>query len=335
MLETPPVIGITMGDPVGIGPEIILKALQDPLIYEVCRPFVLGDARILDSVSRCVKHSAALNIIKEPRFAGRVYGEIDVMELSRLDPALAQWGKPNSSTGNAMVTYITTAIDLAMAKTISAMVTCPINKAALKLAGSKFHGHTEMLARQTNTDNYAMMFSGSKLKVVLATIHEPLASVSSLLTTEGIVTVIELTCRELTRRFDVPDPHIAVAGLNPHAGEGGLFGNQEKDIIEPAIRTARNKGIHVSGPIPADTLFYHAVSGPFDAVLSMYHDQGLIPFKLLHFNDGVNITIGLPIIRTSVDHGTAYDIAGTGKADPGSLKAAILSAANQAVCRHQ
>lgn len=327
-----PVIGITMGDPVGIGPEIILQALRDPLIYKVCRPFVLGDARILESAAECIKSSPDLLSISDPQSARYLYGKIDVMALSELDPGITEWGKPNKSTGNAMVTYITTAIEMAMDKKIDAMVTCPINKIALKLSGSEFHGHTEMLARKTNTDSYAMMFDGSKLRVVLATIHEPLSSVPSLITTEGIVSIIELTKRELAKRFNVSDPHIAVAGLNPHAGEDGLFGDEEKRIIKPAIKIARKKGIRLSGPIPPDTLFFHAVSGPFDAVISMYHDQGLIPFKMVHFNDGVNITIGLPIIRTSVDHGTAYNIAGTGKADPGSLTAAILSAANQAVC---
>lgn len=327
-----PVIGITMGDPVGIGPEIILQALQDPLIYKSCRPLVLGDTRILESAAKCVKSSPGLLSIPDPQSARYLYGKIDVMALSELDPGITEWGKPNKSTGNAMVTYITAAIEMAMDKKIDAMVTCPINKIALKLSGSEFHGHTEMLARKTNTDKYAMMFDGSKLRVVLATIHEPLSSVPALITTEGIVSIIELTKRELAKRFNVSDPHIAVAGLNPHAGEDGLFGDEEKRIIKPAIKIAREKGIRLSGPIPPDTLFFHAVSGPFDAVISMYHDQGLIPFKMVHFNDGVNITIGLPIIRTSVDHGTAYNIAGTGTANPGSLTAAILSAASQAVC---
>jgi 4-hydroxythreonine-4-phosphate dehydrogenase len=332
MQHAPPIIGITMGDPVGIGPEIILQALQDPLIYKVCRPLVLGDIRILESTAKCIKSSPDLISISDPQSARYIYGKVDVMALSELDPDATEWGRPDRSTGNAMVGYITAAIEMAMDKKIDAMVTCPINKIALKLAGSEFHGHTEMLATKTNTDNYAMMFSGSKLRVVLATIHEPLSSVPSLLTTEGVVSIIELTKRELSNRFNVSDPHIAVAGLNPHAGEDGLFGDEEKRIIEPAIKIIREKGIRITGPVPPDTLFFHAVSGPFDAVICMYHDQGLIPFKMVHFTDGVNITIGLPIIRTSVDHGTAYDIAGTGKADTGSLIAAILSAADQAVC---
>jgi len=327
-----PIIGITMGDPVGIGPEIILQALKDPLIYQTCRPFVLGDFRILESAAGCIKNSPDLLAISHPQSAKYIYGKIDVMVLSNLDPDSMEWGKPDASTGKAMVDYITKAVDMATGKKIDAMVTCPINKTAMKLSGSKFTGHTEMLAERTSTDKYAMMLAGSKLKVVLITIHEPIAKVASLLETDKIVSVIELTGQELYRRFNVTSPHIAVAALNPHAGEDGLFGDEEKKIIEPAIKIARKKGLNVSGPIPPDTLFFHAVSDQFDAVVCMYHDQGLIPFKMIHFTDGVNITLGLPIIRTSVDHGTAYDIAGTGKADPGSLIAAIRSAADQVAC---
>lgn len=332
MQHARPVIGITMGDPVGIGPEIILKTLSDPMIYEACHPLVLGDIRVLEAAKACIPDSPELVPASCANALKYIYGKIDVMVLSDLDPEAVQWGAPNPSTGKAMINYITTAVDLALANTIDAMVTCPINKVAMKLAGSRFAGHTELLADRTHTSMYAMMLAGTKLRVVLITIHEPIASVPALLDTDKIVSVIELTRRELSRRFNVSEPHIAVAALNPHAGEDGLFGDEEKTIIEPAIHMARQSGWHVSGPIPPDTLFVHAARGRFDAVVCMYHDQGLIPFKMIHFKDGVNITLGLPIIRTSVDHGTAYDIAGTGRADPGSLSAAILSAAHQVAC---
>jgi 4-hydroxythreonine-4-phosphate dehydrogenase len=229
-----------------------------------------------------------------------------------------------------MIHYIQVASDLAIQRRIAAMVTCPINKTAMQLAGFPYNGHTELLAERTKSDNYAMMFAGDRLRVVLATIHVPLRDVPSILSKQKILRTIKLTWQTLQERFGVKTPRIAVAGLNPHAGESGMFGNEEKDIIAPAIAQARNEGVDVVGPLPPDTLFYHAAKGRYDVVVSMYHDQGLIPFKLMHFNNGVNVTIGLPIIRTSVDHGTAYDIAGTGIADPGSLIAAINMAVQQA-----
>jgi 4-hydroxythreonine-4-phosphate dehydrogenase len=229
-----------------------------------------------------------------------------------------------------MIHYIQVASDLAIQRRIAAMVTCPINKTAIRLAGVSYNGHTELLAERTKSENYAMMFAGDSLRVVLATIHVPLRDVPSILSKQKILLTIKLTWQTMRERFGFKTPRIAVAGLNPHAGEGGMFGNEEKDIITPAIAQARNEGVDVVGPVPPDTLFYHAAKGRYDVVVSMYHDQGLIPFKLIHFNNGANITIGLPIIRTSVDHGTAYDIVGTGTADPGSLIAAINMAVQQA-----
>ncbi|MBU2455299.1 MAG: 4-hydroxythreonine-4-phosphate dehydrogenase PdxA, partial [Proteobacteria bacterium] len=210
------------------------------------------------------------------------------------------------------------------------LVTCPITKTALKLAGSQFHGHTEMLAHRTNTQEYAMMLAGKKLKVVLVTIHIPISQVSASLTTENIIEKIRLTHFSLKNRFNIKAPKIAVAGLNPHSGEASMFGHEEEDIIAPAVRLAKKEGLDIHGPLPPDTVFFQAVNAKYDAVVCMYHDQGLIPFKLIHFKDGVNTTLGLPIIRTSVDHGTAYDIAWHGIADPSSLTEAIKMAAFQA-----
>ncbi|MBU4414784.1 MAG: 4-hydroxythreonine-4-phosphate dehydrogenase PdxA [Proteobacteria bacterium] len=326
-----PVIGITMGDPVGIGPEIILKVLSFSSIYKTCKPLVIGDLGVLELAKKSTSSTLKIKDVKTPVSGTYKYGQVDVLCLSKLNRDKITWGKPTVQTGNAMIKYITTAIDMAISRSIGAIVTCPINKAAMRKAGSKFSGHTELLAEHTKTDDFAMMLAGKKLRVVLATIHIPLKNVSAELSKEQIVKTIQITWNALHYQFGFESPRIAVAGLNPHAGEERMFGDEEEKIISPAIDSARKKGFDVSGPFPPDTVFYHAAKGRYDAVVCMYHDQGLIPFKMLHFTDGVNTTLGLPIIRTSVDHGTAYDIAGTGKADPGSLVAAINMAAEQAI----
>jgi 4-hydroxythreonine-4-phosphate dehydrogenase len=229
-----------------------------------------------------------------------------------------------------MFAYFNAAIDDALAGRVDAIATGPINKAALHMAGISYAGHTEILAQRTQTRDYAMMLAGNRLKVVLATIHVPLARVAEILATSAILMVIKLTDHGLKTRFGISDARIAVAGLNPHAGEKGLFGNEEEKIIQPAVELAISEGIDASGPHPPDTVFFSASQGAYDAVVAMYHDQGLGPFKMIHFNDGVNTTLGLPIVRTSVDHGTAYDIAGLGRASAESMKAAIAMAAKQA-----
>ena len=325
-----PLIGITMGDPVGIGPEVILLALGNPSIHEICRPLVIGDMGVLLFAKQCTGSRLHLNPVNKPDNGGYRFGSIDVLNISNLDAEHLMFGLPTPNTGHAMVSYITTAIEMAVQKQIAAMVTCPINKSVLKMAGYPYNGHTELLAKQTQSDNIAMMLAGSRLRVVLVTIHEPLKRVAGLLSVEKITNTISIAHHGLINRFGIRDPLIAVAGLNPHAGEKGLFGKEEDQIIIPAIERSRQTGARIVGPFPPDTLFYYASKGAYDAVICMYHDQGLIPFKLIHFHDGVNTTLGLPIIRTSVDHGTAYDIAGTGKADPGSLIAAIKMAAQHA-----
>jgi 4-hydroxythreonine-4-phosphate dehydrogenase len=331
MPEVRPIIGITMGDPAGIGPEIILLSLCKPSIYKVCRPLVLGDLKVLNAAKKCVQNRLHIKSLKDPDEGIYKLGSIDVLNLSEIVPDPSLWGHPTVETGRAMVNYIEYASDLAAQGRIAAMVTCPINKMAMQIAGCRHNGHTELLAERTKSDAFSMMLAGDRLRVALVTIHVPLKKVPSLLSTPKVLQTIKLTWQALHDRFGLKTPRIAVAGLNPHAGEGGMFGKEEQNIILPAIRDAGNEGIDVKGPLPPDTVFYQATNGYYDAVVSMYHDQGLIPFKLLHFHDGVNVTLGLPIIRTSVDHGTAYDIAGTGTADPGSLIAAITMAAQQAV----
>lgn len=325
-----PIIGITMGDPVGIGPEILLKALNNKGIYNVCRPIVIGDKNVLEYAAASLQSTLAFRSVSGPESAEFEFGTIDFVAESDLDLTSFEWGNPNAETGRAMINYINKSVKFAQNDRISAIVTCPINKVAMKIAGSRFHGHTEMIASATDSGKYLMMMYGKRLAIVLVTIHIPLSEVVSVLSTEKILDTILITEASLRQRFGIQKPRLAVAGLNPHAGEDGLFGDEEARIILPAVTEASERGLNVEGPIPPDTVYYHAAGGRYDAVISMYHDQGLIPFKLLHFEDGVNTTLGLPIIRTSVDHGTAYDIAGTGEADPGSLIAAIEVAALQA-----
>jgi 4-hydroxythreonine-4-phosphate dehydrogenase len=333
-----PYIGITMGDPAGIGPEIIAMALTDPMLYESCRPVVLGDSAVFsDTISR-ISEKAPESILKEvlihnisnPAQAQGKPGVIDLIPLSDLGSGSIEPGRPAVAGGKAMVNYILRAVDMALQNEIQGMVTGPISKVLMHRAGYSYDGHTQLVAHETNTKDYVMMLAGSKLRVVLATIHCALKSVPELLDREGVYKTIMITAKSLKEDLGFSRPRLAVAALNPHAGEEGLFGVEEQEIITPAISRAREQGIDVAGPFPADTLFNQAAAGRFEAVVAMYHDQGLIPLKLLHFSDAVNVTLGLPIIRTSVDHGTAYDIAGTGRADPSSLKAAILMATEMA-----
>lgn len=326
-----PILGITMGDPAGIGPEIVIKSLVDPEITKLCTPVVLGDFEILKKADIDSKIIPELVVTDDLTYDLSNLPKGFLVRLSKLTPDVTELGTPTPETGSAMETYIKTGVDLALSGAIDALVTGPITKTGLKLAGSSFHGHTELIAHRTGTDNFAMMMAGPRLKVVLTTIHIPLSQVPGRLTSREITRIINLTRDTLITRFGIPNPRLAVAGLNPHAGEQGMFGNEDADIILPAVIKAREKGFDITGPLPPDTVFFNAIEGRFDAVICMYHDQGLIPFKLVHFRDGVNTTIGLPIIRTSVDHGTAYDIAWTGIADPTSMKEAIKMAAVQAV----
>ncbi len=282
-----PTIGITAGDPAGIGPEIAHKAMNDPRVRAVCEPLVYAPPRPF------------------------------------------QPGVLSAECGRTAYDTIVRAVRDAQAGRIQGIATAPINKEALALAGLPWRGHTEMLAELTGASQVAMMFWSDKLRVVLATIHIPLSAVPSAVTIESLSATIELTHRELPR-FGIPRARIALAGLNPHAGEHGVLGTEETDVLEPAVVRSAQAGIDIAGPFPGDTIFLRAVRGEFDVVIACYHDQGLIPIKMVAFGQAVNVTLGLPIIRTSVDHGTAYDIAGKGVADPESMVQAVLLAARLA-----
>ncbi|MBN2032003.1 MAG: 4-hydroxythreonine-4-phosphate dehydrogenase PdxA [Deltaproteobacteria bacterium] len=314
-----------MGDPAGVGPEIVVKALSDPALYKICRPMVLGDhgaiAAWLNKGDIC-----SIREISHPLQASGTAGQIDLIPVCRLNSDCLVPGLPSTEGGAAMVECILAAVDMALQQKIAAMVTCPISKVLMQQAGYPYEGHTRLIAERTGTRDYVMMLAGEKLRVALVTIHCALKDVPFLIQREGILKTIAVTYKALAQDFALKTPRIALAGLNPHAGEEGLFGKEEAEIIEPAVREAVRRGYSVQGPFPPDTIFHRAVSGNFDAVIAMYHDQGLIPLKLLHFSDAINVTLGLPIIRTSVDHGTAYDIAGKGAADPSSLKAAVRMA---------
>lgn len=317
------IIGITMGCPVGVGPEIVLRFLATDQEHTFT-PVVLGDIGVLSRTAQLL--GLALPVVAWQPGMPVQLGAINVYSLSDLGAGL-RWGQPDAVTGAAMARYIEEAARLIKAGELAAMVTCPITKAALRMAGYSYPGHTEMLAALCGASDYAMMMAGGTLRVTLVTIHQALVQAAASLSREAVEQLIAITHRALREDFGCEAPRIAVAGLNPHAGEGGLFGREEEEIIVPAVQAAAARGWQVSGPLPPDTVFYRASQGQFDAVVAMYHDQGLIPFKLLHFRDGVNVTLGLPIVRTSVDHGTAYDIAGKGIADPASLAAAFALAA--------
>jgi 4-hydroxythreonine-4-phosphate dehydrogenase len=320
-----PRIAITMGDPAGIGPEIVIKALPGEDISQVCRPFVLGDVGVLRAASKTFG-PRSFHMMQHPVDVSERPETIDVLSLSDLKGSVCP-GRPTKDGGTAMVDYILRAVELATSGQVSAMVTGPTSKELMNQAGYEFQGHTDLIAHLTHTQDYVMMLAGEKLKVALVTIHCPLREVPERINKERIVKTITITCQALENDFGIEKPRVAVAALNPHAGEAALFGREDIEIIQPAVQEAKKSGLSVEGPLPADTVFYHAVIGRFDAVVAMYHDQGLIPLKLLHFSDAVNITLGLPIVRTSVDHGTAYDIAGKGTADPSSLIAAVKMAA--------
>lgn len=332
---TPPLIAITMGDPAGIGPEIIVKAIGERTIFAQSRPVVLGDEGILSHAIQWSKASVKIKRIKEPEEGVFRRGTLNLIPLTDLSPAEVPLGAPRSQGGAAAYRYIERGVQLAQRGSVDALVTAPISKEALNAAGYPFPGHTELLAKMTGSRDEVMMLAGPRLRVALVTTHLPLRQVPDALTSERITRTIEITSQGLQYYWRIQSPQLAVAGLNPHAGEGGIFGSEEQEVILPAIEECRQKGMAVFGPLPPDSLFFHAASGRYDAVVSMYHDQGLIPLKLLHFREGVNITLGLPIIRTSVDHGTGYDIAGQGVADPTSLINAILLAAKMATTKRE
>ena len=329
-----PILAITLGDPAGVGPEIIVKALRHAAIYQVCRPLVIGDRRMLARAAEWVG-AGTLNIrtVTHPAVGSYVPDEVTLLDLANAAPDECPIGQISAAAGRAAVEYVFAACDLAMAGSVGAVVTAPLNKAAMNLAGFHYAGHTELLAERTHAGKVSMLLVGPKLRVVHVSTHVALEEAIRRVTPERVGEVIDLAYRSC-QALGIAQPRIAVAGLNPHAGEGGLFGNQEETGIVPAILGARARGLNVTDPQPPDTVFLRAVKGEYDIVVAMYHDQGHIPMKLLAFDDGVNVSMGLPIIRTSVDHGTAFDIAGKGIAREDSLLAAITVAIQMAAARN-
>jgi len=316
-----PLIAVTQGDPAGIGGEVALKALRSRLGKSRADYLLVGGFDQLAGTAR--KMRIKISLTRWGRLPARP-GQIPVLDLGA--PAKVAWGKVSKASGAAAVRYIEAAARLALAGEAQALVTAPINKEAIHLSGSPFPGHTEMLAEISKTKKFAMMMVGGPFKITLQSIHLSLRDAVGKVTPAAVLEKLDLTQRAMTGWFGLPKPRIAVAGLNPHAGEKGAFGQEEIKILKPAIQKARRKGWNVSGPHPADTLFYWAAQGRYDAILCMYHDQGLIPLKLAAFDSGVNMTLGLPFVRTSPDHGTAFDIAGKGRARPDSMEAALALA---------
>ncbi len=346
MNDTFPLLGVTLGDPTGVGPEVILKALQSPL--PGCRVIVLGDLTVLQetatrlaSALRPYQWQVGDALPTDPQC-------LPVFALSQLAPTDRVPGHPTRAGGDASYRYVESGVRFVLDGTLDGLVTAPISKAMWQASGHAYPGHTELLAALTDTAEVRMMLDGSPpsfsgsgggpepveglggkkpLRVVLVTTHLPLAQVPRALSCERIEKTITIAATHLRRFYGLPQPRLAVAGLNPHAGEAGAFGDEEHRLIQPAVEQARSAGCNVVGPLPADTVFVRAVRGEFDAVICQYHDQALIPLKLLAWEDGVNVTLGLPIIRTSPDHGTAFDIAGHNKASPRSMQAALGLAA--------
>ena len=316
-----------MGDPAGIGPEVIVKALSGAHLHNVCRSIVIGSLPVMERTIKALK--LKLNAVRVHGHETTVPRRGTVAVLDPLETPLRTFkpGIAASETGAASVAFIKKAVELAQIGCIDGMVTAPINKEAINMAGCRYPGHTELLADLTHARESGMMIVGGPLRIMFVTTHVAIKDLSLLLTQAKIEKAIRLAQSALTTLFGIKRPKIGVAALNPHAGEHGLFGDEEARVILPAARATQQEGILASDPLPADTLFGKAVKGTFDGIVALYHDQGLIPLKLVAFGTCVNLTVGLPIIRTSVDHGTAFDIVGKGIADPGSLMEAIKLAA--------
>ncbi|MEA3453910.1 MAG: 4-hydroxythreonine-4-phosphate dehydrogenase PdxA [Candidatus Caldatribacteriota bacterium] len=328
-----PVIAITMGDPAGIGAEIIVKALSRKEIYKKSKPIVIGSKCVINDAIKFIPSNLKLNVIKNIEEIKGEFGIIDFINLDNIKLDEFNYGKISAKAGQASLDYIYKGIDLAMKGLVNAVVTGPIHKEAIKAAGSPFAGHTEIFASRTKTKNYAMMLVDDNLRVIHVSTHVSLRQACDLVKKERVLTVICLADKAL-KDLGIKNPKIGVAGLNPHAGEGGLFGKEEIEEIIPAIAQAKKEGIDVEGPIPPDTIFSKTIGRQYDISVVMYHDQGHIPMKVIGFKynkkidkwstiSGVNITVGLPIIRTSVDHGVAFDKAGEGSANEESMLGAI------------
>lgn len=340
-----PLLAITMGDAAGIGPEIIAKALSLDEVYQVCRPLVVGDAVAIKMGLDVANLSLSINKVGAPEDGLYKRGIIDILSLDNINASALVMGKPQAMAGKASVESVMKAAEMAMRDEVDGIVTAPLNKEAMNMAGYKYPGHTELLAELAHTQDYAMMLLAGNLRVVHVTTHVALSQVPVLITKDRVFKKIR-AAQEAARSLGFERPRIGVAGLNPHSGEGGLFGKEEIEVITPAIDEAKKAGMLVEGPVPSDTIFSKALGGVYDVIVAMYHDQGHIPVKLHGFRldeisgkweevSGVNMTVGLPFIRTSVDHGTAYGKAGRreGTANPQSLVDAIKIAAKMAEVR--
>lgn len=324
-----PILGITIGDPAGIGPEIAVKALRNQEIYSVSRPVLIGDLRLLEAVCTQLEIRTELKVLDSPRLAQGQKGVLEIVDMKNVDVSKLQFGKISATSGKASVEYIQLAVSLAKRNEIDAIVTGPINKKAINLAGSPFIGHTEIIADLCGVKEPLTMFWVRGAKIFFLTRHLSLVEAVKAVTKDLIVTTMLAIIKEL-ERIGINKPVIAVAALNPHAGDEGLIGSEEQREIIPAIEELRKRNLDVLGPVPADSVFHNALMGKYDAVLSLYHDQGHIASKTVDFYGTVSVTLGLPFIRTSVDHGTAFDIAGKGLANCRSMEEAILAAAKLA-----
>lgn len=317
-----PLIGIPMGDPAGIGPEIVVKALIERDIYDICRPLVIGSTLSIKRAINLCKLNTSINVVKNPEEGEYNTGIINLIDVNDIDISEVCYGKVQCEGGRASYRYIEKTVEMAMANKLHGIATTPINKESLKLAGVDYIGHTEILAGLTGSSDPLTMFEVGNLRVFFLSRHMSLKSACEYITEERILSFIEKSGKAL-KRLGIKEGTMAVAGLNPHCGEHGLFGHEEVKYIEPGIKKAREKGYCVEGPIGADSVFYLAHKGKYNSVLSLYHDQGHIATKTLDFERTISITIGLPFIRTSVDHGTAFDIAGKGIASSVSMTEAI------------
>ncbi len=322
-----PILGVTMGDPAGVGPELCLRVLRDPAVLECCSPVVFGSLSLLERVAEAAGLERPSEVVPFEEWDGSVPEHMGlVLDCAGLDSGRVEPGLVQRDCGAAAYNFIELAIKAARAGKTAGVVTAPIHKESLQLAGVPYPGHTELFAAHTATRDYCMMMASDSINVCLVTTHIALSEVPASLSVERIEKVIELAVAAMQRR-GISNPDVTVCGLNPHAGEHGLFGDEEGRLILPAVQAARERGVSIVGPMPPDTAFVPAQREKTDVYVVMYHDQGLIPFKMLAFDVGVNVTLGLPIVRTSVDHGTAFDIAWQGKASPTSMVEAIKLAA--------
>ena len=329
-----PVVAITMGDAAGIGPEITCKSLQHPDLYEICRPVVIGDAKVLENVIQLYGLGLTVNRIEDVNAGTCTCGIIDVLHFDDIDLNKLRFGELSAMCGMAAVKYTQIACQMAMEGIVDAMVSAPLNKAAMRMAGYPYEGQTQIIGEQTKSENYGMFQLLGTIRTLMYTTHMSLEDACKKVTYEGILKKIHLA-NEGMKLFSIKNPTIAVSALNPHCGEGGLFGRQEIDAIEPAVKAAQAEGINVVGPIPADTIYVKAKEGLYDLVISLYHDQSNMAIKLLGFGNVVTLLAGVPIIRTSTGHGTAFDIAGKNIASENNLCEAIKTAAELAAKRYE